>query len=189
MRCTDAATGRVTYTDGACIAGESARQVQAQRSAHELAQEREQAAQAQARVQQERQQREERELQEQQRRAQAALRAPAPPSAPGPAASAACARARQQLQQALASPNPGLYDEQLRLHNAQGQVELACLTADEQARAWAARSPATAAPQVPLVVVAPPRRPLPPPPAAPRRDYTSCNVFRCYDRQGNAHPR
>ncbi|WP_347336250.1 hypothetical protein [Acidovorax sp. GW101-3H11] len=45
----------------------------------------------------------------------------------------------------------------------------------------------------PVVVVVPPRhpvRPTPQPTPAPEpKKFTQCNVFRCYDSQGNVYPR
>ncbi|HNN17814.1 MAG TPA: DUF4124 domain-containing protein, partial [Giesbergeria sp.] len=52
VRCQDPRTGQVTYTDGECSGGDKAREVQARKSAEELAQERAQAAEALERKQQ-----------------------------------------------------------------------------------------------------------------------------------------
>ncbi|MBP7414676.1 MAG: DUF4124 domain-containing protein, partial [Giesbergeria sp.] len=46
VRCTDARTGQVTYTDGACTPGAAAREVEPRKSAEDILQERQQAAQA-----------------------------------------------------------------------------------------------------------------------------------------------
>ena len=67
------------------------------------------------------------------------------------------------------------------------QADLACLSPADYARAESARSSRTVYPSpyyAPPVVVVPPR-PAPP----PRREITHCNVFRCYDKQGNTYPR
>lgn len=74
VRCTDAATGRITYTDGSCASGQAAQEVLPQKSPEELAREQQQADDALARKH-ERQQREAAELEA--ARIQA-LRAPAP---------------------------------------------------------------------------------------------------------------
>jgi len=181
VRCTDAATGQVTYTDGPCRRGDAAREVAPRKTPEELQREREQAAEALAR-------KHERQLHEERLRAQAVPDAATPPPPPDPARSPQCLRARQQLQDALAAavPGRGLYDDQARLEAAQQQADLACLTPAEQARVRAARPyPAVQGP-APAVVIVPPRpRPTP----APRREITHCNVFRCYDKQGNVYPR
>ena len=46
VRCTDPATGKVTYTDGKCAGGATAREVEARKTPEEIQREREQAAQA-----------------------------------------------------------------------------------------------------------------------------------------------
>ncbi|WP_461469025.1 DUF4124 domain-containing protein [Melaminivora sp.] len=183
-RCTDAATGRVTYTDGPCNSGEAGREVQPRRSPQDLAQEREQAAQAQARLQQDIRQRQERELREQQLREQAAARS-LPPS---PATSAQCQQARQQLQQVLSNAGRGQYDEQQRLDIAQRQADLACLSPAELSQAWGQRAQPQPATPGPMIVL--PQRPMPPlrPTPTPPREFSGCNVFRCYDKQGNIYP-
>ena len=182
IRCTDAATGKVTYTDGDCRGGEAAREVQPRKSPQDIEQEREQAAEALERKY-ERQQHEDR------LRRQAERPAPAQRAAPSdPAHSAQCQRERKNLQDVLATLGRGMYDEQARLDAAQRQADLACLRPADFARAERERAsrPAYSPPYYgPPVVVVPPR-PGPPP---PRREITHCNVFRCYDRQGNTYPR
>ena len=46
VRCTDPATGKVTYTDGKCAGGTTAREVEARKTPEEIQREREQAAEA-----------------------------------------------------------------------------------------------------------------------------------------------
>ena len=46
MRCTDPATGQVTYTDGGCHRGDAVREVQERQSPQDIARERQQAAEA-----------------------------------------------------------------------------------------------------------------------------------------------
>ena len=86
-----------------------------------------------------------------------------------------------------------MYDEQSRLDKAQRQADLACLSPADYARAERSRSQRAeySAPYyAPPMVGVPPRpfpvRPMPPP---PRREIANCNVFRCYDAQGNTYPR
>lgn len=178
VRCTDPATGHVTYTNGSCARGEAGKEIERARTPEELAQERAQAAQAQ----EARRERLQREAEQQRIDAANAAPASAAPRAPDPAQSAACRHARQALQEVLDSLGRGLYDEPQRLDAAQRQANLACLTPAEQARA------ARAAPAVPLAappaIVLPPR----PHPRPPKREISYCNVFRCYDKQGNSYP-
>jgi hypothetical protein len=183
MRCTDPATGKVTYTDGDCRHGEAAREVEARKSPQEIEQEREQAAEALERKH-ERQQIEAR----QRREAQQAERAARPAAGSDPALSMECQRARKSLQDVLATMGQGMYDEQARLDAAQRQADLACLSPAEYARAERSRGYRATPSQPyygPPVVVVPPRPAVP----APRREITHCNVFRCYDAQGNTYPR
>ncbi len=183
MRCTDPATGKVTYTDGDCRHGEAAREVEARKSPQEIEQEREQAAEALERKH-ERQQIEAR----QRREAQQAERAARPAAGSDPAQSMECQRARKSLQDVLATMGQGMYDEQARLDAAQRQADLACLSPAEYARAERSRgyrAPPSQPYYGPPVVVVPPRPAVP----APRREITHCNVFRCYDAQGNTYPR
>ncbi|WP_315122518.1 DUF4124 domain-containing protein [Comamonas antarctica] len=181
LRCTDARTGAVSYTDGSCASPGKAEQVLPALSPEALAREREQAAQAIARK-------------EQRLRLEAEAAALSPPTpAPAQAQTAAetprCGASRQQLQGLLARPgsDAAVYSQQLAA--AQQQVERDCLGPQaygelEQARAR------TAAPIAPVIVVPPlrPPRPLPPPVQPPRPQMQHCNVFRCYDRQGNTYP-
>ncbi|MCD2511569.1 DUF4124 domain-containing protein [Comamonas endophytica] len=180
LRCTDARTGAVSYTDGSCESGGKVEQVLPARSAEALAREREEAAQAIARKEQ--------RLREE--AAAAALNPPPAPAAAAPVEPPRCVQSRQQLQSLLARPgrDASAYSQQLAA--AQQQVELDCLGAQayrelEQSRAR------SAVPAAPLVVLPPlrPVRPLPPPMQPPRPEMRHCNVFRCYDHQGNVYPR
>lgn len=189
VRCTDPATGKATYTDGECRQGDATREIEGKKTPEELEQEREQAAEALAR-------KHERQQQEALLRSPpAAAPAPRPAAAPpDPAHSAACQQARQRLQQELDGSGRGMYDEQSRLDAARRQADLACLTPAEFARADSERSRAQAAApayyQPPVVVVpARPHRPHPPAHKPPPPREMQCNVFRCYDRQGNVYPR
>lgn len=186
-RCTDPATGKVTYTDGDCRGGEAAREVEARKTPQEIQQERDQAAEALERKY-ERQQ-----YEAQQRRDAERTTGNAPAAAPGmsgaddPARSPDCLRARKNLQDVLSTMGRGMYDEQARLDTAQRQADLACLSPADYARAERARSHRSVQSPpyyAPPVMVVPPR-PVP----QPRREITHCNVFRCYDKQGNVYPR
>ena len=191
IRCTDPATGKVTYTDGACHRGDVTREVEARKSAQEIEQEHQQAAEALERKY-ERQQQEARQRREADQ-AERAARSAEPAARSDPANTAQCQRARKQLQDTLASMGQGMYDEQARLDTAQRQADLACLSPADYARTEGSRAyrPAYSSPYYGPPMVAVPPRPMPPRPAlpAPRRDIVNCNVFRCYDGQGNTYPR
>ena len=180
LRCTDARTGAVSYTDGSCDTGRQARQVLPARSAEALALEREEAALAIARK--------ERRLRED--AATAALHPlPAPPPA-APGESPRCSQSRQQLQTLLSRPgrDGATYSQQLGA--AQQQMELDCL-GPQAYRDLAQARAHTAVPAAPVIVVPAlrPPRPLPPAVQPPRPQMAHCNVFRCFDRQGNVYPR
>lgn len=181
LRCTDARTGAVSYTDGSCDSGRKVQEVLPARSPEALAREREEAAQAIARK-------------EQRLRLEAETAALNPPAPPPPSQARGetprCAASRQQLQGLLARPgrDATVYSQQLAA--AQQQVELDCLGAQAYGELEQARS-RNAVPLAPVIVVPPlrPPRPLPPPVQPPRPQMQHCNVFRCYDRQGNVYPR
>jgi hypothetical protein len=194
LRCTDARTGQVTYTDGTCTGAASVREVEPRKTPQEIRLEREQAAEALARKHQQQQAeaaarqidaghdaRRERELAE---------RATHPAARPQDyARSAECARSRRNLDVVISSIS-GTYDQNLRVETAQRQVDLDCLGPDAYAEVEKARALRQETP--PPVVVIPPRHPVyttrPAPPPPPRK-FTQCNVFRCYDSQGNSYPR
>lgn len=191
VRCTDAVTGKVTYTDGQCAGGTTAREVEPRKTPQEIQQEREQAAEALAHKQQRLQAENTAAETEALRNAQRDRARPA--KSQDYARSPECARSRRNLDVILTSASGGTYEQTLRAEAAQRQVDLDCLGPDgyaEVERARAAR-PITPAP----VVVAPPyypARPRPTPvptPTPPPKKFTQCNVFRCYDGQGNSYPR
>lgn len=187
VRCTDAATGKVTYTDGSCQGGTVAREVEARKSPEEIRQERAQAAEALERKHQ-------RLQAEAAAAAQAARQAPPPAAAATPdyARSPECTRSRRNLDVALSGSNAGTYEQGQRVDAAQRQVDLDCLGPKAYAdleKSRAARP--LVVPPANTTIVLPPRAPHPvTPPAHPARpQFTQCNVFRCYDSQGNSYPR
>lgn len=204
LRCTDARTGAISYTDGACKAGSKVLEVEPRRSEADIERDRAQAAEALARKQQRLDAeaaadrldaaRNARRAQQQQQQQQRATQA-------DPAQSAECASARRQLEAVSARPGSGADDP--RLLAAQQQMELVCLGAARYAeleRDRAARQPGVvvappvwspaypAYPGYPAYPVRPPHT-RPPPPAPPPPRFTHCNVFRCYDAQGRSHSR
>lgn len=193
LRCTDARTGQVTYTDGACKGAASVREVEPRKTPQEIQLEREQAAEALARKQQQQQaeaaaQRidDDRDAQRERDLAARAARSAARPQ--DYARSAECARSRRNLDVVISSTS-GTYDQNLRVEAAQRQVDLDCLGPEAYAEVEKAR--AARQETAPPVVVVPPRHPVytwPAPPPPPRK-FTQCNVFRCYDSQGNSYPR
>lgn len=192
IRCTDAATGKVTYTDGKCASGATEREVEARKTPQEIQQERDEAAEALARKQQ--------RLQAEATAAEAESRRNAPREHTAPAKtidyarSPECARSRRNLDVVLSSATGGGYEQNLRVEAAQRQVDLDCLGPKvyaEVEKARAIRSDAT-----PIVVVPNARsRPVfpdafPPtgkPQFTPR--LTQCGDFRCTDNLGNTYPR
>lgn len=193
VRCTDARTAAIVYTDGNCPAGSKALEVQARKTHEEVEQERSQAAEALERKQQRLQAetaaaRLEAE-QGAQRQREAAIRAAAHRArSPDYARSPECARARRNLDIAASSTTSYAYGQEAPLQVAQRQMELDCLGPEAYAEIEKHR-PAATAPAV--VLLPPPRphwtRPLPPPAPPPR--FTHCNVFRCYDQQGRSYTR
>lgn len=190
MRCSDPATGKITYTDGDCAAGQARKEVAPRQTTEDIQRERDQAQEA-LRLKRER------------RALEAAQASPAPVDrprqdadtqrAPDPAQSAECAQARQSLKAALAR-DPSLYDTNTHIHSAQRNEELACLTPVEIARLQRDREQRSIYGNpgfIPPVVIVPPLRPHHPHHTQPRPkpEMVQCNVFRCYDRQGNSYPR
>lgn len=195
VRCTDAATGKVTYTDGKCAGGATAREVEARKTPEEIQHEREQAAEALA-LKQKRLEAENKAAEaEALRNAQRDRAAPAKP--PDYARSPECARSRRNLDMVLGSGNAGSYEQSQRMEAAQRQVDLDCLGPEgyaEVAKARAARPTTVNTTTPPVVVVVPPRHPVrpvvpQPTPVPEPKKFTQCNVFRCYDSQGNSYPR
>lgn len=179
VRCTDPVTGSVTYTDGSCTKGQARQEVAPRQTPEEIQRERDQAEQA-LRLKNERR---EAEALHDNARAAAPVRRDARDLANSPA----CQQARQALQGLLSTLDPSLYDTPARIDGAQRQADLACLTPSEYARLQSRRGNRPAydgAAYIPPVMVAPPR------PRPPQRqpEMVQCNVFRCYDRQGNSYP-
>ena len=192
VRCTDARTGAISYTDGACSTGSKAREVQARQTPEELAQERTQAAQAlerkQQRLQTEAAAAHLNAEQDAQRQREQAARAAATRARPQDYAhSPECARARRNLDIAASRTPSYAYGPEAPLQTAQRQMELDCLGPEAYAEIEKNRPAAPA----PTIVLPPPRphwtRPVPPPAPPPR--FTHCNVFRCYDSQGRSYTR
>ena len=191
IRCTDAVTGKVTYTDGKCASGATEREVEARKTPQEIQQEREEAAEALARKQQ--------RLQAEATAAEAESRRNAPRDHASPARtidyarSPECARSRRNLDVVLSSATGGGYEQNLRVEAAQRQVDLDCL--GPQGYAEVEKSRPRSNTTAPVVVVPPPYYPVRPTPVQPQpptpapKKFTQCNVFRCYDDRGGTHPR
>ena len=193
VRCTDARTGKVTYTDGKCASGTTVLEVEARKTPEQIQIERDQAAQALA-------QKQERLKAEAAAAQTEALRNPRPrDTQPAPsqdhARSAECARSRRNLDIVLGDAGDGTYEQNLRMQAAQRQVDLDCLGPEGYAQAERARAAGSNG-AAPVVVVPPyypahpvrPVRPVPTP-TPPAKNFTQCNVFRCYDGKGNSYPR
>lgn len=196
VRCTDARTGQVTYTDGSCAGGSAAREVAPRKTREDIALERAQAAEALER----KQQRLEAEAlaaqtdalrnadRDRARAAQAAATAPLPQDY---ARSAACVRSRRNLDTVANSITRSARDQAVQMAAAQQQVDLDCLGPQGYADVAKARA------NQPSVVVVPSYRapsayPNPFPNVgrpAPSPRLTQCGDFRCTDNQGNSYPR
>ena len=185
VRCTDARTGKVTYTDGACASGSATHEVEARKLPEELQREREIAAEALERKQQRLQAEADAEQAEARRSAERDRARAA--QARDYASSAECARSRRQLDIVASGLSRTPYEQDARLETAQRQVDLDCLGPQGYAEVEKARA------NQPRVVVMPPAvrpRPVFPvsPPTTPPRRNVQCNVFRCTDGQGNTYP-
>lgn len=192
MRCVDAKTGEVTYTNGRCISGEMSTQIQAAQSAEEIAAERANASQARerskaqmARDDAQRRQREEQERKER----EAAERALARTGA-NLESTPACRQARERYNAILAeaSPDPATWGE--RSQAAQAQMEMSCLGAAAYQQLQQSRALQPNAINRPQWGYGYPNRypPARPTPSQPPAKIVNCNVFRCYDNRGGVHP-
>ena len=184
VRCTDARTGKVTYTDGTCAGSATAREVEPRKSQEEIRQERAQAAEALERKQQRLElevtaTRLEAEREALRQREQANHSPPRPSYAHSPE----CQRSRRQWQDLNEAHIREPLVHHPALDAAQRQMDLDCLGPEGYAEVEKAR-----ALQRPSVVVVPGGRPtyIPPP---PRPQLTHCTDFTCFDTQGKAYPR
>ena len=187
VRCTDARSGKVTYTDGACDSGSAARQVEPRKTPQDIAQERAQAAEAlerkQQRLQAEALAAQTEALRNAERdRARAAQADAAAPRSTDDARSPECARSRRQLDTVASG---------LSRSPREQQVDLDCLGPQGYAEVAKARAQAPGVLVVPAYR-APSAHPDPFPavgrPAPPAR-LTQCGDFRCTDNLGNTYPR
>ena len=178
IRCTDPATGSVSYTDGECAKGQDRKEVAPRQTPEDIQRQYEQAEEA-LRLRRERQQTE----------AQAQAMPPAArQEAPDPAQSAQCRQARAALQSAMAL-DPTLYDTGNRIFEAQQNADLACLTPAEYARSPHRLNGTPPAYTMPPLVIGPAQRPRPRQRAERKPDIVQCDVFRCYDSKGGRYPR
>ena len=188
VRCTDARTGKVTYTDGSCASGTTAHEVEARKTPAELQQEREQAAEALERKQHRLEaeataaEQDARRAAEQDR-ARAARTAAAAPQPQDYARSPECARSRRNLDLVASGLSRSTHEQELRLEAAQRQVDMDCLGPQGYAEVEKARA------NQPRVVVVPPRHPCPPTRPTPPPRLVQCGDWRCTDNQGNTYPR
>lgn len=180
IRCTDPATGKVTYTDGDCAKGASTREVEPRKTPEELQRERQQTAEALERKQQQQQaDAQAADAQARQAAEWARARAHAPVDY---ARTPECLRSRRELEYVTSTTSAGVYEHQLRLEAAQRQVDLDCLGPQAYAELEKARA------AQPKVIMVPPRTYPAPAPPAPRY-LTQCGEWRCTDNQGNSYPK
>ena len=196
VRCTDARTGKVTYTDGICASDSTVREVEARKTPAEIQLERELAAEALERKQL-RQQAEadaaeaDAHRQAELNRARAAQAAAAAPQPHDYARSPECARSRRNLDIVASGITRSTHEQEIRLEAAQRQVDMDCLGPAGYAEVEKARA------AQPRVVVVPPARhrplyPAPFPhagPPQPPRHLTQCGDWRCTDNRGDTYPR
>jgi multidrug efflux pump subunit AcrA (membrane-fusion protein) len=188
IRCTDAKTGQVTYTDGKCAAGTTAREVEAKRSAEDIEQDRKAAERAielkQQRLQLENANATAQALRDaEQERLRAARAAATVPPPKDYARSPECASSRRNLELASSSLSRTTYDQELRIESAQRQMDLDCLGPQGYAELERARA------NQPRIVVAPPRQPAYPTPVPQKPYLTNCGNFECTDSTGARYPR
>lgn len=202
VRCTDPATGKVSYTDGRCPSGAAVREVEPRKTPEELQREREAAAEALQRKQARQQAEAEADQAHAQRSAErerlrAAQAASAAPQPQDYARSAECARSRRQLDIVASGLSRSAHEQDVRLEAAQRQVDLDCLGPQGYAELEKARA------NQPRVVVTPswgrhpstypnpfpnnvfPHAGVPQPP----RHLTQCGDWRCTDDRGDSYPR
>lgn len=184
VRCTDARTGQVTYTDGACSGGATAREVEPRKTEEEIRQERAQAAEAlerkQQRLEQEATANRLQAEREALRQREMAVNAPARPDY---ARSPECQRSRRKWEEQNEAQAREPLVHRPALEAAQRQMDLDCLGPEGYAEMERAR-----ALQRPPLVVVPQTHPgyIPQP---PRPRLTHCTDFTCFDTQGKAYPR
>jgi len=171
VRCTDARTGAVVYTDGGCASGTAAREVEPRKTEEEIRQERIQAAEALER----KQQRLDAEATAARQQAERdALRPRAAPPPPQYAHTQECVRSRRLVQEAADAQAREPLVHNPRLEAAQRQMDLDCLGPEGYAELEKARA------QRPQVVVVPLGRPVhTAPPQRPK--LTHCTDFTCFD--------
>lgn len=207
LRCTDARSGQVVYTNGPCPQGMATHEVEQRKSPEALQRERDLAEQAWARKRE--QQALDNDtalararLEAEQERARAARAAAEKPHPTDYARSPECARARRLLEQASSGVYRSTQEQEHKIRSAQRQMDLDCLGPEGYAEVEKARAaqprivvphrpavlyPPVAPPTVfPGVGAAPPPRPVAP--ATPRY-LTQCGDFRCTDNEGNTYPR
>lgn len=187
IRCTDAKTGRVTYTNSSCKDGENRVQVQEAPSPEELERDRAQSAAALERKNQQLEREEaERRTRAQQQEREARNRRERENSAQRDGGdSPACQQARRRLDTILAEANPDPATWGPRSQAAQQQMEMACLGTKAYEQLQQSRALQPNAINRPWIV----GRPVPPQPLPPSAPISHCNVFRCYDTNGGVHPR
>ncbi|MGF6212289.1 DUF4124 domain-containing protein [Comamonas sp. 4034] len=194
-RCTDPATGKVTYTDGECARGTSATEIERRKSDEELAQDRAREREAlRAKAERREQELEQRKLEADERTAQNAATRSQGRQRPDYANSAACHQSRERYTAASAAAADRSMGSQAQLDAAKRQMELDCMGPDAYGRLEASRpAPSTTVVNDDYWDRYPHGRPHPPrpqpQPVQPAPSITRCDVFKCVDSQGYSHPR
>ena len=194
-RCTDPATGKVTYTDGECARGTSATEIERRKTDEELAQDRAREREAlRAKAERREQELEQRKLEADERTAQNAATRSQGRQRPDYANSAACHQSRERYNAASAAATDRSMGSQAQLDAAKRQMELDCMGPEAYGRLEASRpAPSTTVVTDDYWDRYPHGRPHPPrpqpQPVQPAPSITRCDVFKCVDSQGYSHPR
>ncbi len=195
VRCTDPASGKVTYTDGECARGTAATEIERRKSEDELARDRQREQEAlRAKADRREEALEQRRLEADERAADAAAKPrPQGKNRPDYANSSACQQSREHYKNASDAAADKSMGSRAQLDAAKRQMELDCMGPDAYGRLEASR------PSQAPVVTDPywdryPYGSRPPPVVRPQPSQsaptlTRCDVFKCYDAQGYSHPR
>lgn len=178
IRCVDPGNGQISYTDGACSKG-AGTTIAPARSAAEVTQEDERAQAARQRWQ-----------------AEQLHQRPATPAASAGPSTATASSTTQRHNQACQAAQDELQalsrssSSTAAVDAAQRQMEMQCLGPEGYAALERSRANALAPGETTVVLPPHHARPpahRPPPPQEPIQRL-NCNVFRCFDQNGNAMP-
>ena len=195
-RCTDPATGKVTYTDGDCARGTKAAEIERRKTDEELAQDRAREREAlRAKAERREAELEQRKLEADERAASNAASRRQGKNRPDYANSAACQQSRERYSAASDAAADKTMGSRAQMDAAKRQMELDCMGPEAYSRLEASRpAPTTVVNDDYYWDRYPHGRPYPPPPVRPQPpqpapSITRCDVFKCFDANGNTYPR